>query len=183
MRYTHPPPLPPQTYQNTSVPANHIAGGSGRKTDTPSPQASCAPRSTRLRRRRASPPHIATRIYPHYQVVVVVAEKTDTPSPSGKLRAPLNSFPPSPRVAATHSSQDLPSLASTSSSRKTDTPSPSANLLAHSTRPRRRRASPRTPPPIHTQRVVATILHPALAPTTRHTHTGRDTISSSRREQ
>ena len=142
----HPPPLPPQTHQNTPVPADHIASriypslasGSSRKSDTPSPQASCAPT----------------------QLVPAVAADP-----------------------ATHSKQDLPSLASGSSSRKSDTPSPSAKLRAHSTHPRRRRASPRTPPPIHTQCAVAIILHPAPAPTTRHTHTGRDTITSSRREQ
>ena len=123
-------------YFNQDLPS--LTSGSSRKSDTPSPQASCAPT----------------------QLVPAVAADP-----------------------ATHSNQDLPSLASGSSSRKSDTPSPSAKLRAHSTHPRRRRASPRTPPPIHTQCAVAIILHPAPAPTTRHTHTGRDTISSSRREQ
>ena len=110
------------------------------------------------------------------QLILTAAADPATYTPPGSARAVVAD-------PATHSNQDLPSLASGSSSRKSDTPSPSAKLRAHSTHPRRRRASPRTPPPIHTQCAVAIILHPAPAPTTRHTHTGRDTITSSRREQ
>ena len=136
MRYTHTPPLPSQTYQNT---AKHITSACA--TDTPRASVKLYTlaelvRATLKPAPPASPPHMPT----HRRCIKIhltTRHLTDTPAPNSNSHPSLKSCARrTNRLRRHRHNQELPTLPCISTKKNTDTPrallrlSPSLNSSA-----------------------------------------------------